>query len=163
MTVLFRKIGVIFTALLLIAATGGYSVFRHYCDCQDAVTTSVFLEVTCGHDHAAEAKSCCTPVSHEKSCCPAEKGQQSKGHRHSDKCCHTNAQFLKINDSFSSGQYKSVDKIFIAAVNLPEKEIQVNDESAFILNTYYSDSSPPLTGRQILLKIHQLKLAPELG
>jgi hypothetical protein len=161
--VLFRKIGVIFTALLLIAATGGYSVFRHYCDCQDAVTTSVFLEVTCGHDHAAEAKSCCAPVSHEKSCCPAEKGQQSKSHKHSDKCCRTNAQFLKINDSFSSGQYKSADKIFISAVNLPEKEILVDENSSSFVTTYYTDTSPPLSGREILLHHHQLKLAPELG
>jgi hypothetical protein len=163
MKLLFRKIGVIFTALLLVAATGGYSVFRHYCECEDCVIASVFLEATCEHDQEPAEKSCCAAPSHEPSCCVSEMQERGDSHCHSGNCCHTNVQFLKISDSFSAGQYKSVDKIFIAAVKLPDNDILADEHLAVVVSTYYTDTSPLLTGREILLHHHQLKLAPELG
>ena len=165
MSALLRKIGILFTALLLIAATGGYSIYRHYCDCQDMLTTSVFLEVECEHDKvASDVPSCCSVESHEMSCCSSE-NSENEGHAcHSGDCCHTNSEFLKISDSYTPAQAKISFEVLAPAAVLHGQEILLNEAEPEPTGTFYSDSSPPLSGRQILLEIHQLKLSPsELG
>lgn len=155
---LTRKIGVIVTAFLLIAATGGYSVYQHFCSCEGDTITSVFLELECGHDEAAP--SCCTTVPTEKSCCDGEARKDRQSHPHSDDCCRTHAQFFKINDSFSSGQGNSSFKIFVEATVFFDAAIILNEDIPEPVGPVFSDTSPPASGRQILLEIHQLKLAP---
>lgn len=161
---LLKKISVIFTAFLLIAATGGYSLYQHFCNCEDTVITSVFLEIQCEHDEGgASTASCCATSPHERSCCAAESGEQTDGHCHPGDCCHTSIRFFKIDDSFNTGQFKTSFKVMAVTTPLIENEILLKEDEPGPLQPFVSDSSPPLTGRQILLEIHQLKLAPELA
>jgi hypothetical protein len=164
MSVILRKIGLVFTALLLIAASGGYSIYRHYCDCQNLLKTSVFLEVECKHEQAGtDATSCCSIETHEIACCSSESQTGETDHCHSGDCCQTNIEFLKINDSYTSGQDKTSFKVFTLFVKLFENELLFTETLAEPAGNFFSDSSPPFTGKQLLLEIHQLKLAPELG
>jgi hypothetical protein len=165
MSMFLRKIGVILTALLLIAATGGYSIYRHYCECQDMMTTSVFLEVECEHDKvAADVPSCCSVESHEMSCSAAEKEGNETHACHTGDCCHTNIEFLKIDDSYTPAQVKVSFEVLALAAPLFENEVLLKENEPLSAGTFISDPSPPLSGRQKLLEIHQLKLAPaELG
>lgn len=161
MSALFRKTGIIFTALLLIAATGGYSVYRHYCECQDVLTTSVFLEMECEHErHASQPPSCCSSDPHEMSCCPAEnEGNESQSCPVGD-CCHTLIEFLKIDDSYTPAQAKISLEITALTTQLFEHEILLIENDPETSGALFSDPSPPSSGRQKLLEIHQLKLSP---
>jgi hypothetical protein len=162
MSALIRKIGLIFTALLLVAATGGYSIYRHYCDCHDTATTSIFLEMECDHNiTVAEAPSCCSLE--ERACCTSDNHSNDDHQCHSEDCCQTNSEFLKIDDSYTSSQDKASFKIFFTALKLYENELLFSETFSEPANYFFSDSSPPITGRQRLLEFHQLKLSPELG
>ena len=162
MSALFRKTGIIFTALLLIAATGGYSVYRHYCECQDMLTTSVFLEMECEHDQAlSDAPSCCSVNSHEMSCCSAEEDNDTDSHAcHSGDCCHTFFEFLKIDDSYAPAQAKVSFDLLALATPVVEHEVLLKEHEPESVGSFLSDPSPPSSGRQKLIEIHQLKLAP---
>ena len=163
MNELIRKTGIIFTAFLLIAATGGYSVYQHFCNCEGDVITSVFMELQCeSHGQDEADQSCCSSTHAERSCC-SDTPEKSCSDHHSGDCCHTYSQFLKINDSFNAGQVNTSIKVFTNATVLFEKEALLKEEASQPAIPYISDSSPPLSGRQILLEIHQLKLAPELA
>lgn len=162
MSELFRKIVLVFTAFILIAATGGYSVYQHICKCEGAVITSVFLELDCEHDQDVEASSCCSTVPAEKSCCAEKQEKACDDKHHSGDCCHTNSLFLKINDSFNTSQEKSISNIVLAPFSLFENDFYEVEAQTQPEKQYISCKSPPIPGRQILLRIHQLKLSPEL-
>lgn len=163
MTGIFRKIGILLTAFLLIAATGGYSIYRHICNCEGAIITSVFLVVECEHGQQEHAQSCCDATAVEKSCCGKQQDKSCERSSNDGDCCHTNTQFFKIDDSFNAGQEINSFKVYASATTLIEKEVLLKEEVPQPVRRYISDASPPPSGKQILLEIHQLKLAPELG
>jgi len=160
---IIRITGILATSIILIAATGGYSIYRHFCNCNDAILTSVFLKAQCDpmEENQAE-KSCCAKEKTERSCCNESPGNESKG-KSPKNCCQTYYHFLKIYDSFSPGQTTSLLNVTYSTVFVVENEIDQVTVSSCDNDKHIPGPSPPSSGKRKLLEIHQLKLSPELG
>jgi hypothetical protein len=155
-----QKSAIVFLALMLIMATGGFSVYHHFCRCEGEITESIFLEADCDHtcDVAHETAICCA-TGETSSCCSAGEEAGQKAGPHSNDCCDSSSSFFKIQDNFRV----SIEKVslkFIAGLVKVLTGINFVSEStarAFALPAIV-DTSPPLYGTELLHHIHQLKL-----
>jgi hypothetical protein len=154
------KTGIIIIVTLLIGATGGFSIYRHICNCAGEMSASIIVETSCGHDLSSSSEPCCT--SEIPSCCKEKPAKETRHHCNGDDCCHTSIQFLKINDSFQPGLEKISLRPLVAASSILIIDFIEDIFSAPVDNVFYFDISPPGTGKEILLANHQLKLAPPL-
>jgi hypothetical protein len=153
-----KNIVVIFFAFLVITATGGFSIYHHICHCAGELSASIFLEANCDHDQSATASSCCN-IAEEHSCCMEKRPVETKHACNGENCCHTSMQFLKINDSFQPEFEKhSLKPVFSASVIF---FIAVTEDilATPFYHIFSSDLPPPDSGREIILALHQLKLA----
>lgn len=152
-----KKIGILFVVSLLITATGGFSVYQHFCNCAGEMTSSFFKQENCDHHHAVETKSCCN-VKETKSCCAAEPLKVEKPTCHQGNCCNTTSHFFKISDSFQQG----IAKVTLKPVFIAEAIIYINLSEDIILaptlKICCSDLPPPDSGKEIITALHQLKL-----
>ena len=155
-----RNIGSILLVTLLIAATGGFSIYNHVCYCLGN-SSSIIIKATCEHENSIEESSCCS-MENKPSCCAEKPVPGSKTCFHKDNCCQNSSQFLKINDSFQPGLGKIPLKPFVIASALLFFDIPAVDNSIPSLNLFNTDLPPPDSGRQIILAFHQQKLAPPL-
>ena len=155
-----RKIGAIFLVSLLLATTGGFSIYHHICYCFGN-SSSIFMKATCEHEHSREKASCCR-VEKTPSCCMDKPAPVSKITYHKDHCCRNSSQFLKITDSFQPGIEKVSLKLFSVASALLFFDFSIDENINPSLNLYNADLPPPDSGRQILTAHHQLKLALNL-
>ena len=156
-----RKIGSILLVSLLIATTGGFSIYYHICSCLGNSSASIFYKATCEHENSREKSSCCSLVN-MPSCCKEKPVPVSKTSIHKDHCCRNSSQFLKIHDSFQPGLLKINLKPLTIASTLLFFDIPTEDNILPSLNPFIADLPPPDSGRQIITAIHQLKIAPEL-
>jgi hypothetical protein len=152
---IIKDISLILVVLLLVLATGGFSVFHHVCQCAGEMSVSVFKEVTCSH--VEDSHNCCMDEE-TPSCCANKPDHQSNNTCNGTDCCKNSMQFLKISDSFQPGTAKISLKPFLALSPLVFSDVpEINLESStFNLKSF--DLPPPETGRQIVLDLHQLKL-----
>ena len=159
MKTLVRQIGLSFITVLLIATTGGISVFHHVCHCAGEVSTSLFTEVTCQDKHT-EA-SCCSQKE-TPSCC-LHKEEEKKAHTCHDKdCCKNSVQFFKISDSFQV-VFSNIDlKPVLVTTPLVILDVAENILQSLISFPESYNLPPPKTSRQILVSLHQLKLDTHL-
>ncbi len=160
-----KRIGIIFVALLLILATSGYSIYRHYCYCAGKTSASLFLEDKCDHHVKATAASCCATKPSVANCCAAESAKaKAEKHIHSGKCCETSLIFLKISDTFNQSFEKISFKFITGFIQLLiSADLQCDPQIEPAEKIYYADISPPLFGKELLYSLHQLKLAPEIS
>ena len=160
-----KRIGIIFVALLLIAGTGGYSIYRHYCYCAGKTSTSLFLEDKCDQHEKAVPASCCLTKPSADNCCDAKIAKtKTEKHIHSGKCCETSRIFLKISDTFNQS-FEKISFRFLTGFTqlLISADIQRDPKIEPVAKIYYADTSPPLFGKELLYSLHQLKLAPEIS
>jgi hypothetical protein len=156
-----RKIGSILLVSLLIATTGGFSIYRHVCYCLGNSSESIFFKATCEHENARAISSCCS-IEKTPSCCAEKPAPVSKTTYHKDHCCQNSSYFLKISDSFQPGIEKVSLKPFTVASTLLFFDFSIDENIIPSFNLYNADLPSPDSGRQILVAHHQLKLAPEL-
>jgi hypothetical protein len=156
-----RKIGSIVLVTLLIATTGGFSIYHHVCYCLRNSSASIFYKATCDHENAREKSSCCR-IEKVPSCCSEKPFPVSKTTYHKDHCCRNSSFFLKISDFFQPGIEKVTLKPFTVASNLLFFDFPIEENSSPSLNLYNADLPPPDSGRQILVAHHQLKIDPSL-
>lgn len=155
-----RNIGSIFVVTLLIASTGGFSIYNHVCYCLGN-SSSIIIKATCKHENSNEESSCCS-IENKPSCCAEKPIAGSKTCFHKDHCCQTSSQFLKISDSFQPGLEKISLKPFVVASALLFFDIPADESTIPSLNLFNADLPPPDSGKQILVAHHQLKIAPAL-
>ena len=156
-----RNIGTVLLVSLLIAATGGVSIYRNICNCAGEISASVFLETGCDHDNASAPAACCS-MEETHSCCAEKPVKDNSSACHDGDCCHTSSQFLKISDSFQPGLEKISLKPIIVASVLLFYDISVEEYSSSSINSFNADLPPPDSGKQIILAFHRLKIAPHL-
>jgi hypothetical protein len=157
---IIRNIGTVLVVSLLIMATGGFSIYHHFCHCAGEISASVFMEALCDHENSS-ASCCSSPETH--SCCMEKPVRDSKPACHDDdNCCQTSSQFLKISDSFQPGFEKISLKPFVVTSAILFFDILADENALPHLNLIHADLPPPDSGRQIILELHQLKLDPSL-
>ena len=147
-----------FLATLMLAFTVGVSVFEHYCSCSDQRIASLFVEVTCSDNHGV---SCCTAKTFENASCCSETSHNNCEHESNcdvGGCCKTEIDIIQINSEYQISQEKlsAPELSVLLATIVPD--IISDTETKLVAESFYSDPSPPVYGRQFLTAVHQLKL-----
>jgi hypothetical protein len=160
---IIQKTAVLIVAALFIMATGGFSIYHHFCYCAGESSASIYMETTCGHDHAAiqEPASCCSAsADHQESCCANQPQEKQADDCHKDDCCNTSSIYLKISDNFTVTLEKISFKFVVSFIQIMTGiELQPESQTSVFLNTEFNDTSPPLYGTDLLHNIQQLKIA----
>jgi len=132
-------------------ATTGVTVYSHYCSLSDSVNTSLFVDdADCDHHtERAVTQSCCD----EKKSCSSEMEDTD--------CCATQKQVFKIASLFNAPENSK--KVIVLNIILLE-HIMIHFEKIDDLHTKDLPSTeqlpPGIYGKELLLTIHQQKIAP---
>lgn len=137
------------TAVILLVSTSGFTVFKHSCYTDRTTEYSVITpDFNCDHnDH--------TGHEHLPSCC----GIQDLGGGASceeGSCCETEAFIIKLHINVDIQDYKKAQLVddfeFIseATIDVPPARKEIDD---IIIS---NDLPPPLSGRALLIYLHQL-------
>lgn len=158
MKTLTQKITSLFLVTLMLAFTVGVSVYEHYCSCSDQRIASVFVEVTCsdGHD-----ESCCSAKLVETLSCCSETAHHYCEHATScnvDGCCKTEVDIIQIESEYQVSEEKLPVPYAAILIAIVVSDIVSDTETKLFAESFYSDPSPPVYGRQFLTAVHQLKL-----
>jgi hypothetical protein len=156
---LLQSSAILFLALMLVMATGGFSIYRHFCYCAGKDTASFFSSTTCQLEKAAvKSQSCChtevpacckdkAPVKHENSC-------------NKDNCCNSSSTFFKISDNYTVSIGKVSLKFVVSFVQYLIGNTLLSEPEEFVAQIpEFNDTSPPLFGTDLLHHLHQLKIA----
>lgn len=161
---LLKQISVIISAIMLVIASGGFSFYQHYCNCADEVNSSVVIMSTDCHEEE-ENQACCTLQLEEvTSCCQSESDQNISHQQceNSDNCCTSEVTFLKTDDFDYSFDQKKSFSFIVAFVNVLES-IYLQKNQCFIKETTFTaDLPPPEYGKELLITLHQFKIASPL-
>lgn len=159
-----KQISIFISAIMLVIASGGFSLYQHYCNCTDEVNGSIVVEAADCHNNG-ESQSCCTvEVEKKASCCQPETDQKNTHHKckSSGNCCTSEVTFLKTDDfNFSLDQKRSFGFI-VAFVNIVESEYLQKEQSFLKETTFATDLPPPDFGKKLLIALHQFKIASPL-
>lgn len=147
-------------ALMIIAATGGISLFQHYCGCHDEQQNSLFTEsVQC---HIEDESVCCEKDMPEFSdqCCSAEPASNEKAHHDhtGHDCCSTVYTYYKTDQVNLKKPVKTPEKVYSSYIVLFDF---LNAEQEIVGTSFKCwDTQPPTTmaGRDLLDFIQQRKL-----
>jgi hypothetical protein len=152
---IIKHISTILLSFYLILAMGGLSIFHHMCSCNSNVTTSIIVE-----------NSCCSGNTVEPVSCHADSEHNTCSDSSCDDCnCETEVEFLSINETITVDQYRitessisysSAIKSFVSfnALNTDKRK----DPQGFI-----EDTSPPLTGKFIVILFQSLKIPSHIS
>jgi hypothetical protein len=154
---LTQKILSLFLVTLMLAFTVGVSVFEHYCACSNQRISSVFVEVSCSSE---QGESCCSARAVESvSCCSEASpiGSQHESNCDVDGCCKTNIEIIQIESEYQVSQEKITAPELSVLMAILVSELSSETETELFTESFYSDPSPPVYGRQFLTAVHQLK------
>jgi hypothetical protein len=161
---LLKKISVIISAIMLVIASGGFSFYQHYCNCTDEVNSSVVIKSTDCHEDEKSHTCSTVQIDNVTSCCQAEINQNILNQKceTTNNCCTTEYTFLKTDNFDNSfNQKKSFSFVAAYVINLETTYTQ-KDHSFLKKNTFTDDLPPPEYGKELLITLHQFKIASPL-
>ena len=139
-------------ALVVFITTSGFTVHRHSCSQARTTELSFLIEkFSCEH-HATGHKagqSCCS-IAHEEEntvCGTTE-------------CCNTESFLLKLDlpfqmqDNVKLTVYQALIQTFRIAF---DEDLALTEQSFILIS---NDLPPPLSGRELLISLHQLNIPP---
>lgn len=137
------------TAVIFLVSTSGFTVFRHSCQTEQTTEFSFLLaDFDCDHQHSEDV--------HPTHSCFETPGTNDGVNCEADYCCDTETLLLKLNTTFD---YQNVfKKPIVSAIDMAEVEIyefySPAKESTHIIIS--NDFPPPLSGKALLIFLHQL-------
>lgn len=161
---IIKQISVIFSAVILIIASGGFNFYQRYCNCTDEISHSIVIEsppcyeeekpITCSSDNADNATSCCETE--------PDKKNKNRDCESTDNCCTVEFTFLKTDIyDYTIDQKKSFN--FTSSYVLTPESIEDQKKYTFIEKyTFAFDLPPPDYGKELLISLHQIKIATPL-
>lgn len=161
---LIKQILLIITTIMLVVASGGFSLYQHYCSCEGDVNNSIILESADCYA-SSENQSCCAIPIEEDVCCQTE-AKQNTTHSHcsdDDNCCTSEVSFFKTDEFNYSFDDKKSFQFIVAFVNIIEPIYLQNLEDFAKETNFSADLPPPDYGIGFLIIQHQLKIAPPLA
>lgn len=153
-----QKILSLFLVVLLLAFTVGISVYEHFCNCSNQRIASIFIEVTCADNNG---ETCCSHEPLTTASCCGESSQSSCEHETSctaEGCCKTESNLIQIETEYQVSQAEAVGFGLFVVKIVAETAINPEPEINSFIEGYYTDTSPPVYGRQFLTAVHQLKI-----
>jgi len=147
---------------MLVTASGGFSLIKHYCNCAMEVTGSLVIEpADC--NESEEVETCClVQIEKETSYCQTRTDQINSHHQceNTNNCCTSKATFLKTDDFDYSQEQKRSFGFIVAFVNVLEaNNLQKKQSCIQETTSYTSDLPPPEYGKKLLVILNQFKIA----
>ena len=155
----------VFLIIVLLFASGGYNIFKHFCLKEKSLSYSIFAPKTCEHDNVcllnqnAETKTppCCKTHQKKKDLSYSQFNNLSK------KCCSNEHSFLKT-DLFVFHKTHSISNNISSLFLITHFNFSLNNlffqKSAFNFHIYIPP--PTFVGKILILFLHQLKFADPL-
>jgi hypothetical protein len=139
-----KHITACFLLIVFFISTSGFTIYSHVCDMGGTMDKADVKKVS----------SCCAETNYVQT---AESKTIDHPANISDKCCKTNASFIKLNFSAHQQKHVQLDHIqFIALIGFhfsPEQFTQY-----YSYNNSDQNLPPPKTGRDILLQQDLLRI-----
>jgi len=159
---IFNQLSVVFLAMLMIFATGGIGLYKHYCTCSNAAISTILIEdIDC---HKKESPECCSTRENDNlhDCCfnnELDTSTQNKECEDDHNCCSTEYTFLKT-DSFNYVITTKKSQIFLLACVFVFKN-QYNLDHTLVENQigFNNNLPPPLFGKELLVSLQQMKIS----
>lgn len=139
------------TAVIFLVSSSGFTVFRHSCQAEQTTEFSFLLaDFSCDHQHSDD-----THPAHP--CCEVS-GTSDKVSCGTDHCCDTETLLVKLN---TTSDYQNVfKKSVISAIDAAQVKIyeffSPERESTHIIIS--NGLPPPLSGKALLIFLHQLTI-----
>jgi hypothetical protein len=137
------------TALIFLVSTSGFPVFRHSCQTEQTTEFSFLLaDFSCDHQHSDDA--------HPAHPCCETSGTSNNINCGTDHCCDTETLLVKLNTtSYYQNIFKKpvISAIDVAKVEIYEFLSPVKESTHIIIS---NDLPPPLSGKALLIFLHQL-------
>ncbi|MCD4737078.1 MAG: hypothetical protein K8R53_13625 [Bacteroidales bacterium] len=135
---------------VFVLATGGFSIFYHYCNHEEILITSiVFQKADCDYHHyESEPEQCC-----EGHACSTGHQQETDN---TSNCCLNNQLYFKTDQFTNFKNHKSLlpeSDTFVFHVDLIKEEVG-NEKISFQIS-YSNDIPPPLHGKDLVIYIQQ--------
>jgi hypothetical protein len=155
-----KQIIVMLVAIIFIIASGGFNVVHHSCD-HKGISQKVFSVSALGCDES-DGSICCVNVivEQENSCCESNPAKETRSHSCGDDpdCCNTEYVYYQTDQFDYTKPIKKkisfVSFTFIADKSVDETKVY-NDKIPFLDQL---DLPPPDYGRELLCRLHQLKI-----
>ncbi len=180
-----KKAAMIVIALIMVAATGGFTIYQHYCGCSETSSVSMVksgpectgtpdnaLAMKYNHQEEDAVTACCNQHEQEQAeQLPAtDNGCSTQENPSGEQCpvssgCYTTSIFMKI-DEFINTSFEEVSfKLFITLLKIiGNEEFSYYDKNILDKEFYFQGELPPLlSGKEKILAYHQVKLAPPLS
>ncbi len=180
-----KKAGMIAIALIMVAATGGFTIYQHYCGCSETSSVSMVKSspectgtpdnaLAVNYDHMApdDDAGCCNQHEQgEAEQLPATDNRCStQGNPSGEPCpvssgCYTSSIFMKIDELLNT-TFKEVSfKIVISLLKIiGNEEFSYHDKNILDKEFYFRGELPPLlSGKEKILAYRQVKIAPPLS
>jgi hypothetical protein len=146
-----KKIVGIVLLLFVFLGTTGVTFYHHVCAC-NPMTATVMQHRSCC-EPAKEVKSCCSSENHEKHAVPVRGcANHHKGCK--DVPSYFTASILGlpvIKDELLKMNFCETDFHFILLISDQESEPKG-------ISVFTAEDPPPITGKQLLFSLHQLKI-----
>jgi hypothetical protein len=150
MKALLRNTFAITLAVLVLASTGGFTVFRHSCNTQKTSELSfIFPSFECEHI-ATEENSC-------GSCCGAEEIPSGESYD-SQKCCDTETIVVKLDLNFEIQETLKLATAVPLCIFLDTETMQEVSNTEIIHIITSNNLPPPLSGKALHIYLHQLNI-----
>jgi hypothetical protein len=155
---IFQSISAVLFIPVILLTVGGFPLYQHYCDCSDEYEASIIVaDFECGSE---DIQQCCSEAP-AMTCCSGSEHQDEKHKCGTDGCCDTTFEYLKIDTDFNIPFEQVTFKFFVAFIKIFAASENYS-ESGIISSREYIDQNipPPLYGRELLISLHQEKIAP---
>lgn len=163
MKTLIKNIFVAFLIIAIILGGSGIELFKHICFKHSLNKISLLESPKCEQESFNSFDSCCEiqePIFIEPICCESESipsDENKLKFEPSQKCCITSSELKVINESFFPPSENKVFCNINVILNSSNLEL-INDDFNRILSYKNNDLPPPISGRDLLNSIHQLKI-----
>jgi len=150
MRTLFKNTFTLLLLLPLLAGTLGISAKQHRCSSSNKTSVKLFPELT------GQSAGCCCSVVDTPS---ASSGLPLDENLDSQDCCKTIHLYLKTSFQTTRdlAEALSIPEFSDGCFDLPA-DIKLKDATDLTITVFFTDTGPPLTGRQRILSFHQPKI-----
>lgn len=149
MKVLLRNTITISLAMMVLIATSGFTVFRHSCNTAKTTEFSFIIpSFECEHFSAESELPPC--------CCINEVPEEES--YETEKCCDTETYLVKADLTFDIQKvFKTIHPVSFSEIaqTLTNTELQPRELNYILIS---NDLPPPLSGRALLIYLHQLDI-----
>jgi len=160
---LVKNIFTTIVALTLLISTTGLQVYQHICVSHDFAGVSLLESPQCEKNHSVvtDKDDCCKIEEVQKeSCCETEIAAETYPVNYTSDavdCCISIVDYKKIDENIYPPLDKKEFSFEITAITTIDTEDRAY-KTSILTHTHSNDLPPQMFGRELLQKIHQLKI-----